>query len=76
MKTSNVISLTDYRNRQTANTLERQLEQIKARKHTELAYSAELKSLSLHKLISTSEEPASGLAAVGKLPGNPQDGII
>ncbi|WP_394778842.1 hypothetical protein [Undibacterium sp.] len=75
MKTSNVISLADYRNRQTANTLERQLAQIKARKQPGVAYAAELK-FSLGKSGTASEEPASGLATVGKLPGSPQDGTL
>ncbi|MES2105737.1 MAG: hypothetical protein V4634_17080 [Pseudomonadota bacterium] len=75
MKANNVISIADYRNNRTANTLERQLEQLKVKGYTELAYSIELEKLEhdIDLAPQLRDEPASGLAAVGRLPDNPKD---
>ncbi|HTD02448.1 hypothetical protein [Undibacterium sp.] len=74
MKANNVISIIDYRNNRTANTLERQLEQLRVRGYTELAYSIELEKVNgeIDKTVHFFDEPASGLAAVGRLFDNPK----
>ena len=75
MKANNVISIVDYRNNRTANTLERQLDQLKVKGYTELAYSIELEKLKhdIDLAPQLRDEPASGLTAVGRLPDNQKD---
>ncbi|GGC58256.1 hypothetical protein [Undibacterium terreum] len=74
MKANNVISIIDYRNNRAANTLERQLEQLKVCGYTELAYFIELGKVNhpLNKISHVREEPSSGLATVGRLFDNPK----
>ncbi|MES2069806.1 MAG: hypothetical protein V4488_05625 [Pseudomonadota bacterium] len=78
MKVNNVISIIEYRNNRTANTLERQLEQLKVRGYTELAYTIELGRVEhgVDTTIDLLDEPASGLAAVGRLSDNPKDSSV
>jgi len=78
MEVNNVISMADYRNSRTANTLERQLDQLKVRGYTEVAYSIELEKIDqdINQAAHSRDEPASGLAAVGRLLDNPKGSNI